>query len=87
MTDDQPRDSSSNLRRRTLFSGAASAVITSSVMWLFWKEQPVFAGLAVALYVMGGARLFPSRTPMQTSISAGVLVGIVVSTAMFHWYS
>jgi hypothetical protein len=84
VTVDQAHSSSSNPRRIT-FAGAVSAVISTAVMGFLWKEQTFFAGVIVALYIMGGVRGFPWKTPIRKAISIGIFVGIVVSSAMFYW--
>jgi ABC-type Mn2+/Zn2+ transport system permease subunit len=68
-----------------MLAGAVSAVISTAVMGLLWKEQPFFAAAAVALYIMGGVRFFPWKTPIRKAVAIGVFVGIVVSSAMFCW--
>lgn len=66
-------------------AGAVSAVISTALMGLFWKEQPFFAAAAVALYLMGGVRAFPWKTPIRKAISIGIFVGIAAASAMFYW--
>jgi hypothetical protein len=68
-----------------MLAGAVSAVISTAAMGLLWKEQPFFAAAAVALYIMGGVRFFPWKTPIRKAVAIGVFVGIVVSSAMFCW--
>src|SRR5262245_25655135 len=69
---------------RLLLASAASAVITTVLMGLLWKEKPFFAGAAVVLYLMGGMRGFPWKTPIRKSVSIGIFVGIVASSAIFY---
>jgi hypothetical protein len=84
VTDDQPRNSSSSPPRMIL-AGAASAAISMAVMGFLWKEQPFFAAAAVALYIMGGVRVVPWKTPIRKAIAIGIFLGIAVSSAMFYW--
>jgi ABC-type cobalamin transport system permease subunit len=67
-----------------ILAGVVSAVISTALMALFWKEQPFFAFAAVALYFMGGVRGFPWKTPIGKAISIGAFVGIVASSAIFY---
>jgi hypothetical protein len=71
--------------RRIILAGAASAVISTAALGLPWKEQPFFAAAAVALYVMGGVRFVPWKTPIRKAIAIGIFVGIVASSALFYW--
>jgi len=68
-----------------MFAGAASAIISTAAMGLLWKEQPFFAAAAVALYIMGGVRFVPWKSPIRKAIAIGIFVGIVASSAMFYW--
>ena len=76
---------SSNSPPRVILAGAVSAVISTVLMGLLWKEKPFFAGAAIAVYLMGGMRGFPWKTPIRKAISIGIFVGIVTSTAIFYW--
>jgi hypothetical protein len=77
--------SSSSKPRRIVLAGAVSAAISTTVLGFVWKEKPFFAGVAVALYITGGIRAFPWKTPVRKAISIGIFVGIVVSSALFYW--
>jgi hypothetical protein len=83
VTADQTSRSSSSPAQVTL-AGAVFALISAALMGLLWKEQPFFAGAAIALYFMGGVRAFPWKTPIRKAISIGIFVGIVASSAMFY---
>jgi hypothetical protein len=70
---------------RIALTGAVSGVTSTAVMGFLWKEHPFFAAVGVALYVMGGVRVFPWKTPLRKAISIGIFVGIAVSSALFYW--
>jgi len=84
MTINQASSGSSDPWRIAL-TGAVSAMISTGVMGYLWKEQTFFAAVGVALYIMGGVRAFPWKTPLRKAISIGIFVGVVVSSALFYW--
>ena len=59
------------------------SIVVAFIVTNFWHEWTVPVFGAIGLYIIGGIRFMPWKTPISKAISIGVFIGLVGPTVVW----